>query len=313
MNTSPSSECREVSGLSPDPRVRVFRRTLHGLEDFEGMEVDAYVVLGASHVVVLDTLLNPADVADMLAALGPASAGKQLLCVNSHADWDHVWGNGYFRHTRSVPIIAHERCRQRLLAPEAQARLERFQQQTRTFDGVMVVPPTLTFTEQMTIADEELSIELRHAPGHCHDHIVAWLPALRLLLGFDAIEWPLPCIEESDCAAAMLPTLQYLAALNPLHVLCSHGNVSNPALIQENLAYFQEIERRAHQLLAQRLPAVHELEQAAALINYPFAEAIAHVSADIDRAYYSWAHEQNARAILTHLRTQHLQAANETA
>jgi glyoxylase-like metal-dependent hydrolase (beta-lactamase superfamily II) len=302
MNTPPTAECREITGLSPDPRVRVFRRTLHGLEDFEGMEVDAYVVLGASHVVVLDTLLNPADVAGMLAALGPALAVKQLLCVNSHADWDHVWGNGYFRHTRPAPLIAHERCRQRLLDPEALTRLERYQQETRAFDGVVVVPPTLTFTTQMTIADEELSIELLHAPGHCRDQIVAWLPALRLLLGFDAIEWPLPCIEESACAADMLPTLQRLAALNPLHVLCSHGNVASPAQIQENLTYFQEIERRARQLLATRLPATHELEQAATLINYPFDEAIAHVSPDIDRAYYSWAHEQNARAILTHLR-----------
>ncbi len=308
MTTFPSSECREVPELSPDPRVRVFRRTLHGLAEFENMEVDAYVVLGASHAVVLDTLLNPADMAGIMAALAGELRGKQLLCVNSHADWDHVWGNGYFRHTRPAPIIAHERCRQRLLTPEARTRLEGYQQKTRIFDGVTLVPPDLTFTTRLTIADEELSIELLHMPGHCHDQIVAWLPALRLLLGFDAIEWPLPCIEESACAPLMLPTLQRLAELDPLHILCSHGNASDPALIQENLAYFLEIERRARQLLTRHLPAEHELEQAAALINYPCEEAIAHVSAEIDRAYYNWAHEENTRAMLTYLRARALQS-----
>ncbi len=41
-----SQGVREVPEMSPDPRVRVFRRTLSGLDEFEGMEVDAYLVLG---------------------------------------------------------------------------------------------------------------------------------------------------------------------------------------------------------------------------------------------------------------------------
>ena len=293
---------REVAGLSPDPRVRVFRRTLHGFAQFEGLEVDAYVVLGTSHAVILDTLLCPDDMAYVLAIIEPELAQRRLLCVNSHADWDHVWGNNYFSRLRPIPILAHEICYQRLSAPEAQSTLNDYRKHTNIFDEVVVAPPTLTFRENLRIVDESLSIELLHAPGHCHDQIVAWLPSLQLLLAFDALESPFPCIEDPSCASAMLSTLERLEALQAQHVLCSHGNTNNPALIKENLAYFQHIQQRCLALLAQHVAMPDELTEAATLIQYPATEALAHAPEGVDYTYYAWAHEQNVQAILRWLR-----------
>lgn len=294
---SPAQDLREVPEMSPDPRIRVFRRVLHDFEEFEGMEVDAYVVLGTSHVVLLDTLLCPADMASLMASIEPMINGRQVLCVNSHADWDHVWGNSYFR-SRPLPILAHEACRQRLCAPDALHTLKDYKKKTPLFEDVVITPPTLTFSERLSIVDSSLTIELLHAPGHCHDQIVAWLPALRLLLAFDAVEMPLPCIEGSTCAPLMLSTLQRLAALDAQYVLCSHGNTTSPALIHENLAYFHTLEQRSRALLQNHTPTETELQTAATLLKYPFEEAIAHTTWKGDYAYYSWVHEQNAQAIL---------------
>lgn len=306
MTTQSSPPVREISGLSPDPRVRVFRRVL---EDFDGMEVDSYVVLGSSHALFLDTLTSPADMAQVMAMIEPHLGNRQLLCVNSHADWDHCWGNNFFATTHhtplpahTIPILAHERCRQRLLSPEAQSRLDGYKKSSAAFNEVTLVPPTLTFREQLTIAAGDLTVELLHAPGHCQDQIVAWLPEIRLLLAFDAAEKPLPSIDGSSCVPLMFSTLQRLAALDAQCVLCSHGNSSSPALVHENLAYLNEIERRARLFLQQRGTADSELEQAAALINYPFDEVIAHLNEDVDCAYYSETHEHNVQAILTYLR-----------
>jgi glyoxylase-like metal-dependent hydrolase (beta-lactamase superfamily II) len=301
MTMQTPQDMREVSGISPDPRVRVFRRTLHGLDEFEGLEVDAYVVLGKSHAVILDTLLCPADMAYVMATIEPELENRQLLCVNSHADWDHTWGNGYFNSTRYIPILAHEHCRQRLISPEAQLKLDGYKKKTAAFNEVTLVPPSLTFSERFTIADDSLPIELLHAPGHCRDQIVAWLPAIHLLLAFDAVEKPLPCIEDSSCVPLMFSTLTRLAALNAQHVLCSHGNTTSPTLIHENLAYLREIEQHARRLLEHHIPTTIELEQAAALINYPFDEVITSITDEVDRTYYSWAHEHNTQAILQSL------------
>ena len=52
--------------ISSDERICVFRRTFHGIKEFEGMEVDAYIVITDRHVIVLDTLLCPEDVSFMM-------------------------------------------------------------------------------------------------------------------------------------------------------------------------------------------------------------------------------------------------------
>lgn len=288
----------EVPEMSPDSRVRVFRRTLNGLDEFEGMQVDAYLILGERYALLLDTLLCPEDVAQVMSLCAPEIGKRQLLCVNSHADWDHTWGNGYFSGERSVPILAHDHCPQRILSEEASQHLKDYQARYPVFRNVTPVLPSLTFSERLTIVDGDLAIELLHAPGHCPDQIVAWLPDLSLLLAFDAVEKPLPCIENAVCAPLMFATLERLSALNARYVLCSHGKTTSPALIQENLTYLREIERRSRLLLANHTPSTTELEHTAELIGYPFTEVSAGIDEEIDHTYYSWAHEQNAQAIL---------------
>lgn len=304
-----AQEIFAVPQMSPDPRVRVFRRTLGALEGFERMEVDAYLVLGERYALLLDTLLCPADVARVLSLCAPDIGNRQLLCVNSHADWDHTWGNGYFHNQPTVPILAHDFCRQRLLSAEARQQLRDFQARFPLFRDVILYPPTLTFSEQLTIIDGELSIELLHAPGHCPDQLVAWLPSPGLLLAFDAVEYPLPGIADAACAPLMLATLQRLGALNARQVLCSHGNTTSPALIAENLAYLREIERRCRLLLADHAPTASERERTAEHIGYPLEEVV-NPAAKIDLPYYRQVHEQNAQAILHWLATRGEQTAS---
>lgn len=297
-------ELRLAPEMCSDPRIRVFRRTLNGLDDFEGMEVDAYVVLGERYIVVLDTLLCPSDMATVLHTLEPEMRGRQIFCVNSHADWDHSWGNGYFSGEQHVPIIAHEYCQQRLNSESARQKLADYQARYPVFHAVKLVPPTITFNTQLHISAGNLTIELLHAPGHCRDQIVAWLPETRLLLAFDAVEKPLPCIADSACVPLMFATLQRLAALDAQCVLCSHGRTTSPALIQENLIYLRDIERRTRSVLAHHAPTDQDLQHVAEFIGYPFDEVLATTNEEVDRTYYSWAHEHNIRAILGWLLTQ---------
>ncbi len=298
-----SQDIREIFHLSPNPRVRVFRRTLHGLEDFEGMEVDAYVVLGKSTVVFLDTLLCPADMVQVMALVEPEIGDRQILCVNSHADWDHAWGNGYFAdHLPHAPILAHDLCRQRLLSPTARFELNDYKTKTTLFQEVTLTPPLLTFSEHLTISDADLPIELLYAPGHETDHIVAWLPTISLLLAFDAVESPLPGIADRACVPLMFATLARLEALNAQTVLCSHGNSSSPDLIRANLTYLNELTRRIKEHLPLFESRDTDDEHIAEDSGYPFAEVVAHLTGEIDRVYYNWAHEHNAQAILGWLR-----------
>ena len=70
-----------------DARVRMFSA---------GDEVDCFVVLTDRFVVVIDTFSTPEDAAQMMELVRPELEGRQVLVVNTHQHYDHVWGNSLF-------------------------------------------------------------------------------------------------------------------------------------------------------------------------------------------------------------------------
>jgi len=288
-----------VPAISDDQRIRVFRRSFTAPGEFDGMEVAAYVVITERYLVICDTLLCPEDMVQVMQQIRDVLPGRQVLVVNSHADWDHVWGNCYFTGVHAAPIIAHEHCLMRLRSSAAQTELKDYQRRYALFQNVILTPPTITFTDIFTIHGGNLTIELIPATGHHQDHIAAWIPELRLLLAFDAVEKPFPIIENPAAVPAMFGTLERLLAIQPRRVLCSHSKTASVATVEQNFAYLREIEQRAR--LLTRSPTGAELERASELIRYSFEEALATETTPteiIDRTFYSWAHNNNARCII---------------
>lgn len=293
-----SEEVFFVPEMSGDPRIRVFRRVFKAPGEFEKMEVDAYVLTTATYLVVFDTLLCPEDVHAMMQVMQDQIAGRQVLVVNSHADWDHAWGNAYFTGEHAAPIIAHEHGRIRMESEQARAELADFQQRYPVFRNVQLIPATLAFNNELTIHDGDLTIELFPAPGHHRDHIAAWIPQLSLLLAFDAVENPLPCIEDAEAVPSMFATLERFLTLPSERVLCSHGKTTGPAMVQANLAYLREIERRCRELLSKRRPTLQELENPAEVIDYRLDDVIAGSTGEVDRPFYGQAHDDNIRYVM---------------
>src|SRR5689334_2615443 len=160
----------EVSTAIDDARIRIFRRLITIPGEIGSMPVDCYVIITRRYVVICDTLLRPEDMTIVMRAIQNVLPGRQLLVFNSHADWDHSWGNCYFVGNHAAPIIAHEDCLTRLQSPAAQAELHNFQQRDPLFQQVVLLPPTLTFSSTLTIHGGDLTIQIFTAPGHCSDH-----------------------------------------------------------------------------------------------------------------------------------------------
>lgn len=291
--------------FSGDARVRVFRSAFAESEEKGLMEVDAYAIVTHHYLVICDTLLSPEDMQALMSEMCDQTAGRQVLVVNSHADWDHTWGNCYFQGREAAPIIAHASCRERMLTSEALAGLHDYQERFDCFQRVALLPPTLTFHEQLTIEGGDLTLQLLHTPGHQRDQIALWIPEIRLLLAFDAAEFPLPSLESAQAAPNMLHSLERLQSLNPERVLTGHGKRNSASTLTTNLAYFRELERRARRLLVneRRQFSEEELASASTLLNYSFEEAIAPLQGPIDdERFYRWVHDQNSHYILQWVR-----------
>lgn len=292
----------EVANSGWDSRLRLFRA---------GDEVDTAALVTERYLIVIDTMATPELAAAIMASLRQALAGRQLLVINTHADYDHCWGNAVFAAPAGdypAPIIAHEQASQRLRSDEARQSLARRQRTGSRFASVRLVAPTITFSDSLRIDGGDLTLELIPTPGHTVDHVSVWIPELRLLLAGDAAEQPFPSVEAAETLPILRRSLERMAALNATTVIPCHGGTTDPALITRNIAYFDEVERRVSSALASGLVALdwREREDIAEVVGWPFEQAIRDVGAD--PAYkeddmYRTFHRAAVRATLTNLQT----------
>lgn len=210
--------------------------------------VNVFIVLTHRYVVVVDTLINSVT-AQRLADIATPFLTKQrrLIVVNTHADYDHTYGNRHFATrggAQATAIIGHDLCPERMDNRDAREILRMRQvMEPDIFGGVRITVPTLVFFEQMAIVGGDLTLVLLHTPGHTPDHISVYIPEIQTLLAGDAAEWPFPMTAEAADLATMRDSLAQLAALRPRRALYCHApTLCGPTLLEVNQAYFATVE-----------------------------------------------------------------------
>jgi glyoxylase-like metal-dependent hydrolase (beta-lactamase superfamily II) len=224
-----------------DPRITVFR---------VGDEVNTFVVRTERFVVLIDTMSTPQLCQAVLDRMAADLVDRPLMVVNTHADWDHVWGNAAV--AGRAPIIAHEAAGHRLRGPEAAATLTDKAAAEDRFADVRLVEPTITFQDSLVLRGGDLTLELLHTPGHTPDHVAVWIPELTLCLIGDAAEDPLPEVTNPVPAdlRQLRESLRRMRNLEPATVLPSHGDTTDPGLLTRNLDYFAALTERVNALPA---------------------------------------------------------------
>jgi glyoxylase-like metal-dependent hydrolase (beta-lactamase superfamily II) len=273
-----------------------------------GTLVDTFIVAAQRYVVLIDTLINTHTASALLEIAREHLDGRQLLVVNSHADWDHTWGNHVFDGPGAqypAPIIASRRCAERLRGPEAANKLAQMRaNQPGRFDDVRLTAPTVLFDQRLAIDCGDLTLELFATPGHRSDHIAVYIPQIRTLLPGDAAELPFPFVESAASLPAMRDSLARMAALEPASVLYCHAPLSSgPAVLQRNMAYFDTIERRCREALAHGAPARPAADaDVETLVGFPYADAVPEgMDAAALAGFYRPGHQAAIRAMLEHL------------
>ncbi|WP_281244001.1 MBL fold metallo-hydrolase [Deinococcus reticulitermitis] len=172
------------------------------------------------------------------------------------------------------------------------------------FASVRPTPPTVTFSDRLTLHGGDLTFELRPAPGHSADQVVVWIPELRTLLAADALEFPFPYPQSAETLPTLLDTFRALQALEPEIVLPCHGGTTSPELINQNLGYFARLREVVE---AGTLPA--DWDTAPDLpdqLGYPFGQALAELGRpDLSNPdFYRDLHLTNVRATVKASRIQ---------
>jgi glyoxylase-like metal-dependent hydrolase (beta-lactamase superfamily II) len=225
--------------------------------------VRAYLLAAERFVLVYDTLLGPKSGGWLRQQALEIARGRPLLVVNSHADWDHYFGNMSFPD----PILASRLCGERIRGEVGAKELaQKRAEHPDCYGAVRLLGPTVAVSGETVLHGGDLTFRLLPTAGHRPDHLALHIPEIDTLLPGDCVEDPIPLVDEDSTPQArtlaeLIVSLQTMAALKPRWVLANHAPPqAGIERIESNLAYLSKLRQQAARsssldALRQALPA----------------------------------------------------------
>ena len=219
-----------------------------------GFETSVYAVNCSDFVLLCDTHLGPLSMEPVTIAIHEQFGEKPIVVFNTHADYDHIWGNCAFPDVR---IISHKDT-VRMIRERGKAFLDILRDYT---NGIVVLTsPNETFSDNLTIPREKIT--LIHTPGHTCDSSSLFDEKDGVLFCGDTFEDPLPCVAWHE-HAVYVDTIQKITAMNPSKIISSHSGIVTPILIEKNRHYISA-------LAENRQPELEGRERASHMMNRKF-------------------------------------------
>jgi len=183
------------------------------------------LILGVRHNFVIDTGLGSGSVAPILEYL--KNDAKPIVVINTHADWDHIWGNHVFENGL---IIAHRVCLDVLTKHWAAA----YERNKDKVDGeVRKCLPNTVFDSELEFAED--GVKIFYTPGHTPCSISVFDVVDRVLYvgdNFgDTMDTVLPEIHTNP--QTMMDTVQTYKSLDAEVFVCGHNKPQGVEFLQK--------------------------------------------------------------------------------
>ncbi|MBV9446025.1 MAG: MBL fold metallo-hydrolase [Streptosporangiaceae bacterium] len=201
---------------------------------------NAGVLAGSDGTVVIDTVATVQRAAKLRESIERIGADPVRTVVNTHHHGDHTFGNDAFG---PVTIVAHRAARAEMAAsglglttlwPEAD------------WGEVRLTLPNLTFEGRLTVYVDDRRADLIHVgPAHTTNDVVVWLPAERVLFAGDVLMSGVTPFNLMGSVSGALRAIGELRDLDPQTIVCGHGPVAGPEVLEQTTAYLRWIQQLA--------------------------------------------------------------------
>lgn len=207
------------------------RITAYAFDENPDYTTYVYRIDGKRHIFIIDTAYGPADM-ELVTGDIPGKRKSDILVINTHFHWDHVWGNCFF----NCDIIAHSLCSS-MIDSAWDRQLSRNKQMCA--GRVEKKLPTIVFEKRLFYPED--GVELFHSPGHTADSISIADHVERVLFAGDNLEKPLVYVENKELNS-YISTLNYYKNLGMSSICAGHTLHLGPEDIDKTIDYLKALQ-----------------------------------------------------------------------
>jgi cyclase len=188
------------------------------------------IIKTSDGLVLVETPMVPEDA--YLLRTEIAEIGRIKYIINTEPHQDHFTGNYYFEGT----VVAHEGTREAILT----ASMDQFKGMLQmSAPGVTLEknyyfrPPTLTFSQRLTLHLGKQDVILINLPGHTPSETAVFVPQERILFtGDNVVRGSMPFLHQA-VPYAWLDSLQKLGQLDVDFIVPGHGEICDKTYLTE--------------------------------------------------------------------------------
>lgn len=226
-------------------------------------DVSICVIRGSECLAVVDTRSSPRQADEVRADLRELGSQPVRWVVNTHAHFDHCFGNQRFGpgSDLNAPIYGHVRVPAHLDAYERPALadcVERGEEPADEWREVVITPPTDLVGDRHALALGDRTVDLVHlGRGHTDNDLLLHVADASAWLAGDLIEESGPPFYGSDCFPLEWPrTISRLLGLleDGAVLVPGHGRPVGPAFVRAQQAQLAGVADLIRELYAGGVP-----------------------------------------------------------
>jgi cyclase len=211
-------------------------------------------------VISIDATSTERRTRAYLDAIAKVTSQPVRTLVNTHHHGDHTFGNSLFA---GATIVAHERCREEVLAFGGPVNTGIFTDVE--WGNLPVAPPFLTYDTGVTVWSGDLRCDVRYVgtPAHTTNDSIIWIPGRSVLFAGDLLfNGGTPFLLLGSIAGSIEVLEHVVRPLGAATIVPGHGPVCGPEVIEDVLGYLQFIEELAREGVAAGLSPLDAARQA---------------------------------------------------
>jgi cyclase len=205
---------------------------------------NAGFVVGDSSIVCLDACATERRTRAFREQITSVSSAPITILVNTHHHGDHTYGNSVIG---AATIVGHENCRTEVI--KAGLPANRGIWDPVEWGTVEVSPPTITFTDRVTLWADDQPIEVSYVgqAAHTTNDSLVWLPEQQVLFCGDLLfNGGTPFLLMGSVLGAIDVLRNVVAALPARTIVPGHGPTCDQALIATTIGYLEFVLATAH-------------------------------------------------------------------